>query len=172
MGLLESIEQTAFLGEEFLTWLWFRSETAPKIGLGEPRGEVKIEMGDPLVLRGSEDQDATQVTVRGERAAASAEARAALLEGKKLWKCKVIFKQGELAWPCSLNSDSLGIGTLGLPVPKGVPMPDGLILRAEKLEEFTQIYFAVFEQFLDLRLREKNWHKLEAAMHEWVTGSQ
>jgi len=168
MGLLESIERTVFLGEEFLTWLWYRAETEPRIELGQ-LGAVAVELGDALALRGSEDQDAIQVSLKGERAGASQEARAALREGKKLWKCKIRFKQGdEVVWPCSLNADSLAIGGLRPPVPKGVPMPDGLIMRAEKLEEFVQIYFRLFEVFLEQRLNEKHWKKLETALRKWV----
>lgn len=169
MGLLESIEGATFLGEEFLTWLWFRSETAPDIDLGD-LGAVTVELGDPLTLRGGESDDAVQVGLKGERASASAEARAALREGKKLCKCRLRLKRDEIAWPCALNADDLGVGSLGLPVPKGVPMPDGLIMRAEKIEEFTQIYFRLFETFLDLRLREDQWDDVLGAMRKWVRG--
>mgnify|MGYP000657530064 CR=1 FL=1 len=169
MGLLESIERTVFLGEEFLTWLWYRSENNPNLDLAK-LGQIQIQIAQPLTLRGDEGADATLVTLKGDRAGASAEARAALREGKKLWKCRAIFKQGDLAWPCALNADALAIASLGLPVPRGVPMPDGLLMRAEKLEEFTQLLFAVFEQFLELRLRDKNWDKTEKAIKDWVAG--
>ena len=33
MGLLELIEQKSFLGREFLTWIWFRSESDARIDL-------------------------------------------------------------------------------------------------------------------------------------------
>ena len=96
MALLENIERTAFLGEEFLTWLWFRSETGPRIKLAG-LGQISVEMGQPLVLRGSEDQDAVQVSIRGERASVSHEARAALRQNKKLYKCKVTIKKAQLS---------------------------------------------------------------------------
>jgi hypothetical protein len=171
MGLFESIEQTAFLGEEYLTWLWFRGETDPEIDLGK-LGKIAVELGETLVLRGEEDQDTVQVTLKGDRAGASAEARAALREGKRLFKCKFRFKQGDLVWPCSLTADSLGFSGLGLPVPRGVPMPDNLIMRAEKLEEFAQYYFQIFEVFLGQRLRADAWSSLEASMLEWVVGGE
>ncbi|MCX7047186.1 MAG: hypothetical protein NTX50_17070 [Candidatus Sumerlaeota bacterium] len=169
MGLLEEIERTAFLGEEFLTWLWFRSETSPRLTLPKI-GDVKIEVGEPIAMRGSEDQDASQITIKGERAGASAEAHAALREGKKLYKCRVVIKQGELGWPCALSADSLGIASLTLPVPKGMPANEALILRGQKLEEFTQIYFALYEAYLDLRLNAKKWHKTEETIRKWVLG--
>ena len=34
MNLFESINQTRFLGKEFLTWLWYRSESAGGVSLG------------------------------------------------------------------------------------------------------------------------------------------
>ena len=169
MGLLEDIERTVFLGEEFLTWLWFRSETSARITLPKI-GDIKIEVNEPMALRGSEDQDAIQLTIKGERAGASAEAHAALREGKKLYKCRAIIKQGDLGWPCALNADSLGIGSLTVPVPKGLPLNEALVLRGQKLEEFTQIYFALYEFFLDLRLNDKKWHKVEETIKKWVLG--
>jgi recombination associated protein RdgC len=170
MALLENIERTVFLGEEFLMWLWFRSETDPQVDLSEPLVAVRVEMGDSLTLRGPEEADAALVSVRGERAAASSEARAAAREGKKLCKCKARFRQGDQIWPFALNADTLGVSGLRLPVPRGVPMPDGLIMRGEKLEEFIQHFYAVFEVFLDQRLREKKWKALEAAMRVWILG--
>ena len=171
MGLLESIEQTAFLGEEFLTWLWYRSETADSLDLGA-LGSIAVETGDSLILRGGDEQDAIQVSLKGELASASAEARAALREGKRVWKAKFRLRQGDFVWPCALNSDSLGFTGVGLPVPKGVPMPDGLIMRAEKLEEFAQILFRLYELFLEERLPEKAWKKLESKMRDWVSENE
>ncbi len=166
MGYLEDIERTRFLGEEFLTWLWFRSETEPELDLGE-RGKVRLDIGDPMVLRGQDDHDATLVTIKGERASISAEALESLRAGKKLAKCKLLVQQEDQVWACTVNADSLAFGSLTLPVPKGLPMPDSLILRGERLEEFAQMYFAIFEIFLGLRLREKEWKKVAVAIHHW-----
>ena len=171
MALLEDIERTIFLGEEFLTWLWFRSQTEDAFDL--PGGEaVRIEMADPMVFRGGEEQDARQVTLKGERSAQSPEAFAALRAGKRLVKCRIVLRRNDEVWPCALKSDSLGAASLGLPVPKGVPMPDGLIMRGEKVEEFTQMYFALYEMFLDLRLRDKKWKAVTKAIHDWAMEAQ
>ncbi len=171
MALLEDIERTIFLGEEFLTWLWFRSQTEGAFDLpgGDP---VRIEMSDPLVFRGAEDQDAQQVTLKGERSAQSPEAFAALRAGKRLVKCRIVLRRHDEVWPCALKSDALGASGLGLPVPKGVPMPDGLIMRGEKVEEFSQMYFALYEMFLDLRLHEGKWKKVTKAIHDWAMEAQ
>ena len=77
MALLDLIEQKSFLGPEFLTWLWHRSETTGgPIDLGEKLGSVEVEFENTLTLE-AEHGEAVLQTLRGEMPGLSGEAGAA-----------------------------------------------------------------------------------------------
>ena len=78
MGVLELIQQKAFLGKEFLTWLWFRSETGGAMDLRGGR-TAEVEMMGPIVLD-AQYGDARMTTLKGESPATAPEARAAFEE--------------------------------------------------------------------------------------------
>ena len=75
MALVEMIQQKSFLGTEFTTWLWYRSETEEgKVELGDSRTcEVLFERD--LVLT-SDYGEAVASSLKGEAPTRSPEAGA------------------------------------------------------------------------------------------------
>ena len=88
MGLIEKIEATQFLGQEFATWLCWRSETGNgKFKLsGLDEFDLYCEAPVQLVCDYGE---VTSVTLKGGTPMQSPEARLAMREGKKVDRMRV-----------------------------------------------------------------------------------
>jgi len=103
MALVERIQQKSFLGTEFVTWLWFRSETAGGIvDLGDD-DSCEVDFEKDIVLT-SEWGEATASALRGEAPAMSPEAAAALLAGKKVKRARLRITHRDTPWHLALNA--------------------------------------------------------------------
>jgi len=104
----------AFLGEEFLTWLWFRLDTAGgDFDLGEGRS-VAVAIDDFLAFA-PRDDDETEQTLRKGLPTHSQEARAALRNGRRLRKAKLIVAEGPLQYGVTLDGTTMGLTGIKLP---------------------------------------------------------
>ena len=81
MNLFESINQTRFLGKEFLTWLWYRSESAGGVFPLADEKSVTLWFDDRIVLELAFENVKEVNTIRGENPTGTEEAKAALRMG-------------------------------------------------------------------------------------------
>ena len=167
MGLLELIEQKAFLGTEFLTWLWRQSELRDgRIDLGdEPPLEVALE--DTLTLEAPYGEATVQV-LRGEAPGRSPEARAALIEGKKAQRAKLRLSQGEMQWTLTLRADTFDFSGIRIPAPKGLPFEEGVSLRLQAAEALLALMDKLFAAFLAVRLDPQAWPRELKSIRGWI----
>lgn len=166
MGVLELIQQKSFLGREFLTWLWYRSERDKQIEIhgGKP---VTVEILGPILLDAAYG-DARAQTLKGDSPSTSPEARTALLEGKKLRRARVRLEREGVEWLVTIDGETFNISGLAIPNPGRMPFEDLLAMRAEMMLEFERTFGALFEEFLHLRLQSKQWAKELPTIQEWV----
>lgn len=166
MGVLELIQQKAFIGKEFLTWLWYRSEQSKEMAVG--RGKpVTVEILGPILLD-AQYGDARASMLKGDSPATAPEARTALLEGKKLKKAKMKWTRDDVEWTFSMDGETFNISGLGIPNPGKLPFEEMMGLRLEIALEFEQALQDLLEAFLELRLDEKQWPKELEAIQKWV----
>ena len=106
MTLLDLIHRTAFLGGEFLTWLWYRSDQQGGVfHLGGEIGEIELWFDDRLVVS-SLSVDAMENLFKGGHPTSSAEAMAALKKGKKASEAKLRAIKGAKEWSFILSPNS------------------------------------------------------------------
>lgn len=104
----------AFLGEEFLTWLWFRWETdGGEFTLAGGR-VVGVALDDFLSFAAPSD-DETEQTLRRGLPTRTAEARTALRQGHRLRKARLLVAEGERQWSATLDAPSLSLSGVKLP---------------------------------------------------------
>ena len=103
-----------FLGEEFLTWIWFRWEqeggefTLPGARI------VGVAIDDLLVFAPRHD-DETQQTLRHGLPTRTEEARAALRQGNRISRARLIIAEGQLQWTLTLDGERLAFNGVKLP---------------------------------------------------------
>jgi hypothetical protein len=100
MAILEQVEAKAFLGEEFLSWLLWRSET--RNGLIGVR-EHEVQFGGSLTLS-APFGDAEEVTLKGENPGGAHELHSALQEGPRSNRARPTSPGSSAAWSSSTSS--------------------------------------------------------------------
>lgn len=169
MGMLEQIARGAFLGEEFLTWLWFLSETE-RDALAIPKvGSCQIAMGQEIILA-DEGGDAQTVVLRGDLPSASAEAREALASGKRLRRAKLYLTIEEVQWGCTIVGSTLAISGLSVPSAAGADFESHCLMRLEAIERISRGVQWLFEQFLERRLDPDRWLRELNTIADWISG--
>jgi len=111
-----SKEQDFTPGRDFLTWLWFFSETSDaKIKLDD-YGIISFCIDGPLTFAFAEESDgAGEIVLKKGMPQRSAEAKTALSVGKKLKKANFSLIQGENIWKGSFDADKFCFSGLALP---------------------------------------------------------
>lgn len=166
MGAIELIQQKAFVGKEFLTWLWFLSETDPVIDLSGNRA-VEIEILGPLLLDANFG-DARSTALKGESAGLSAEAGTSLREGKKLRRARIKLNVEGVEWTASLDGETMGVTGLSVPSSGKLPFSESLRLRTDYILDFESLLTELVNFFLDRRLDEKRWAAELKKIHAWA----
>lgn len=168
MDLVTRIQRTRFLGREFLTWLWYRTDLA--------QGDAAFELGDRkvdlwfdarLTLEALGDVKEQNV-VKSETPTETEEARASLQSGKQVREARLRLVADDKQWTMTVRADDLSIH--GLKVP-------GLITREEEeqlherlslMEEAEDLVDLLFARFLEVRLDDDAWRTEVAAIREWA----
>ncbi|MBL9079646.1 MAG: hypothetical protein JNL08_19235 [Planctomycetes bacterium] len=103
-----------FLGEEFLTWLWFRWE-ADGGEFALPGGRVVGVALDDFLSFAAPSEDETEQTLRRGLPTRTAEARTALRQGRRLRKARLLIGEGSRQWAATLDAPTLTLNGVRLP---------------------------------------------------------
>lgn len=158
-----------FLGEEFLTWLWFRIETdGGEFKLPGDRA-VGIAIDDLLQFAPLGDDDHEQ-TIRHGLPTRTAEARAGLRQGHRVAKARLLVANGAQQWSLVLDAARMGCSSVKLPEDdeECETAEDRTADRTANWIALYDIVAALFDRFLKVRLSPA-WLKKEApAMAAWM----
>ena len=162
------------LGQEFLTWLWFRSETGNVFRMegAEHSGEpFTVAMEQRIVVRGGEGENQETATVVGSFSPLR-EARLGLLTGKQVVRCLVRLEKDGMDWQVSLKAEDFSINSLRTPKvarDDGDEDPEGLFLEKMYLIDLgLDMLDEMFRQFLVLRLDSAAWNREASAVAQWM----
>jgi hypothetical protein len=170
LNLIERVGQAEFLGREFLTWLWFRSEKQEGVfDLGES-GILEILFQGKMTLESDGEGRGDMVTCT--RAGARRdEARFALAMGKKVTRASVRLLMGDDEWSFSLDAAWLNFSGLRTPKVMQDVREDGDGLFYERMyliEKPVAAVNALFSEFIGLRVS-PGWDREELpALKEWI----
>jgi len=174
MDFLDILKHKAFLGREFLTWLWFKSErSGGRIEL--PGGKtVEVLLRDRMTLDLADADTPQTVTIRGEQSQLR-EGLAALKEGKKIEEARLSVRVSDNEFTMVLKGTWFSFGSFTTP-PVLPPEedaseegPEGRLLEKIALvEEGLEIVDDLFEQFLRLRVS-ASWESEEVPLiRRWI----
>lgn len=94
MDFIDTLQQKAFLGREFLTWLWFKSETTNNRIETTGGGQIQVIFLDRMTLMSSDTDKPQTVSLRGEFNEFQ-EGLTALREGRKVEEARVSIRHGD-----------------------------------------------------------------------------
>ena len=168
-----------FVGNEFLTWLWFVVATnayAPFLQNGADEGSppVNLGLGDRIVLKNRHDQGEETLTITGSGADWE-EGAVALKKGAQVNELSLLFEQDQHTWKVTLKGESLHL--TGLKTPQGGKIYAPEETEAAVLEKFylydqiVQWIDQLFFSFVRLRISDQ-WNSGQLpAVRNWIKAS-
>ena len=147
-------ETHGFLGEEFLTWIWFRWES--------DGGEFTLSGGrvvgvalDDFLAFAAPSEDETEQTLRRGLPTRTVQARTALRQGHRLKRARLLIAEGSRQWSATLDAPSFALSGVKLPedAEDCESEEDRTADRTANWLQLHEIVQALYERFLKERLR-------------------
>jgi hypothetical protein len=173
-----------YLGEEFLTWLWYRCETdGGTFELPDENGilrEFGVLFDDFLVLRADErvpseaglsDDDlfeSTESVLRRGAPSRTAEAGVALLRGKKLARARLQISDARRSWACVLDGTEMCLRSVKPPKPDAEDAREREKEGLDALFALSDLLDHLYRLFLAQRLGPRFREAVIPAMGEWM----
>jgi hypothetical protein len=160
-----------FLGDEFLTWLWYLIEKKINI-INEIDPEcVALEIGNRIVLENRTGKSVERITINGDDAGLE-EGRIALRKGALVTEMSLVLKTAERQWIFSIKGESLNLSSIKTPGPNLPEDPDQtevfIFDKAAFLTKSLKFIDNAFNIFIKRRLQ-PNWSAREASqMKAWI----
>lgn len=175
MDLVDVIDEKGFVGQEFLTWLWYKSdERGGSIRLFESGADVQISFEKHMVLEYGEGETLEKVICKGLQAELQ-EARTGLAMGKKLEQARVRMSRDDYEWRMTLGATLFEFRSVKLPrTPSESEDGDEIAaFEGRALDRIGLIDMAVktvdelFRMFLMLRTGGE-WEQELARLRQWI----
>ena len=103
-----------FLGDEFLTWLWFIIETQSDEIRNLDQDPFLLEIGNRMALENRRSNAVETITIKGDDAGLE-EGIMALKKGALITELNLVFRIAEQKWQFSIKGESLNISGLKTP---------------------------------------------------------
>jgi hypothetical protein len=158
------------LGQEFLTWLWHKSDTQPDAFRDEANAPFQLAMGHRVVVQGGVGEMLETASVSGTLSPLR-EARFGLATGKKVTRATLLLEQDGLAWQLSLKAEDFAASGLKTPKTERDDVdndPDAVLLeRVYLMERCMALLDSLYAVFLRLRLSPQ-WTDEARQVHAWM----
>lgn len=165
--------ENTLLGQDFLTWLWYKTDAENAMFALKDKRTFSVHMEQKLSVQGGEGETKATATVSSPAGELS-EAKTGLIHGKKVNKAQLLFSMDEDDWLVQVNSSDFGLS--GLKTPKIATKddegddPDAKFLeKMFLLEKCLEMVDVVFTQFLTLRMS-RDWAEEAAKVKLWING--
>ncbi|TNE45050.1 MAG: hypothetical protein EP343_27660 [Deltaproteobacteria bacterium] len=171
MDRLQAIENTRFLGREFLLWLWFVSETQDgmvTLPTEDPDKDptVEIVIDDRIVLEPSYGQGNRHL-LSGMEPSTAPETAFALQMNNMPSEMKMKVIRGSQAWAFSLRGEDLLLRSLRIPEVLSQKDDDYLYERIYLLEEMEEILEQLWHLFINARTSPL-WDETRSNIQNWI----
>ena len=163
-----------FLGNEFLTWLWFMIDTRQDQLREFADGLTALEIGNRIDLENRRDENVERVTIKGDDADLK-EGYLALKKGALVTDINLVFRSADFHWQFNLKGESLNISALKSPQtapPESEEDTEGVVLEKIYLHErIINLLEAAFRRFMHLRTSD-TWNDMTVVqVQQWLSSS-
>lgn len=174
MDLVDLIQEKKFLGQEFLAWLWYKSEERGGPVDVPGTGDVQVIFEKHMLLEFGEGDANETVICRGLQTELK-EARAGLRMGKKPEQARIRLARGDYEFSVTMIAATMEFRNVRLP--KTVAEEDegsdpesmeGRILeRISLFEELSSLVNDLFRMFVTVRASQQ-WPEELRKIRQWV----
>lgn len=173
MDLVDLIEEKRFLGQEFLTWLWWKSEERGGVVALPGEGDIVVVFEKHMLLEYGAGDSNEKVICSGLQTELK-EARTGLTMGKKLEQARIQITYNDYEWNFTMAAALMEFRSVKLPKTGGsenlndAEEREGMILeRIFLFEELVRIVLELFRGYLKQRVADE-WREELAKMQDWV----
>ena len=175
MDLVDLIAEKRFLGQEFLTWLWWKSEERGGSVEVAGRGDVGVVFEKHMLLEYGEGEANEKLVCTGLQTELQ-EARTGLKVGKKLEQARIQITMGEYQYNFTLAAALMEYRNVKLPKTAGTEQgasdnpeeTEGMILeRIFLFEELVSVVNDLYRMFLEVRVSDE-WARELQQVRSWV----
>lgn len=174
MDLVDLIAEKRFLGQEFLTWLWWKSEQRGGTIELPDKGDIAVIFEKHMLLEVGEGESSEKIICSGLQAELQ-EARTGLQMGKKLEQARLQIVRGDFEYNFTLAAAMMEFRSVKLPrtaetegnesSPEEI---EGMVLeRIYLFEELLQLIDGLFKMFIDVRTG-NGWRDELVKIRSWV----
>ena len=171
----DSVDYTmdGILGQDFLTWLWFRSDVAYTLFRTDDGQPFQVSMEKRVTVTGFVgcDRETASVTASDTDSPLS-EARLGLHRGKKVASALIHLTKDDFVFDVSVKAADFSLNSLKtakLDKSDRDDDPDALFLeKVFLIETAVTLLDSLYRQFLGLRLDEGKWKKTTDEMMKWM----
>lgn len=175
MDLVDLIVEKRFLGQEFLTWLWWKSEERGGSVDLPGEGDITVVFEKHMLLESGEGESIEKIVCTGLQAELQ-EARTGLRMGKKLEQARIVIGHNSYEYSFTLAAALMEFRNVRLPKTEATENETGdnpeevegmTLERIYLFEELIKLVNGLFKIFLDVRLSEAWQDELEK-VRSWV----
>jgi hypothetical protein len=175
LDLSAAYNRYRFLGDEFLTWVWFLVETKQDVFRSADPDCTTLEIGNRIVLENRRGKSVERISIRGDEAGME-EGRLALTKGALVTELSLVFKTGEHQWNFSLKGESLNVSGLKTPGPSQPEsqeeMEPFLIDRVGQMNKILLFVQSLYRTFIQARVASTWNSKTVAAVTKWIRSDE
>lgn len=174
MDLVDIIAEKRFLGQEFLTWLWCKSEERSGAIDLPGIGDISVAFEKHLLLEYGEGDSHEKVICQGLQAELN-EARTGLRMGKKLEQARIVLGRGEYEWIMTIKASMFDFKSVKTPKTMAsqedsddpVAVEGKILEKIGLYEQALQLVDELFRLYLNVRLS-SGWEAELARLRAWI----
>lgn len=167
-----SYDRYKFLGNEFLTWLWFVMENRQDVLAESSDAFTSLEIGNRMVLEVTTNDTVERITLKGDRIGLE-EGMLSMQKGGVVTELQLVYKAGSDEWRFGIKGESLNISGLKTPPTGRIESEEeveGAVLEkvflCEKVVDFVN---NLYSKFIHQRVSD-HWQTREVpSIRKWIT---
>jgi hypothetical protein len=163
-----------FLGDEFLTWLWFVIEQDSAVLRNADPDLSSFEIGNGIVLEKKHKKALERITIKGEDAGLE-EAKVALQNGALVAELNLVYRSTQQKWQFTLKGESLNLSSIKTPKIVHPESPDeverSVLEKIFLYDKILQFLEKLYKTFVKLRISNR-WQSHEISLiKKWLHAS-
>ena len=160
-----------FLGDEFLTWLWFVVEQDPAMFSRIDPELASFEIGNRIVLEKREEESIERITIKGENAHFE-EGMLALNKGALVAELNLVYRTTDEKWQFTLKGESLNISSFRTPqiaLPQGPDdLEEAILEKVFLYDKILQFLEKLYKHFIKLRTSNSWQRRMVPLIKKWI----
>ena len=160
-----------FLGEEFLTWLWFQIDTNQPLFKTFDHEVTSFHIGNRIVLENRKTEILERITIKGDDAGFE-EGILALRKGALVTELNLAFRANNLEWKFTIKGESLNLSSVTIPktgLPETPEDLEGFVIeKAYHYDKIITFLENIYKTYIKLRIS-NSWDKSAATqIRKWL----